>query len=661
MKWTELLHILTKKEIVGLLKSLKDTEYVSSLKKGLLVECLSSHTPSKVIKTLTTQQLNKVLEKVGASSSGTKSARQKRLLNLISQDTDLQKTTNSGKEKNAATQRAEKITALLKQDQEVFEQGLLLFESSDSATQEKVLNLMGARSPNPYSVEQLVKYGFIDGQALKKRNVSYVGGKFITKYATTRYPYKCNFSKVSVYQWNLPVLLHILSNSQALQNAKILTLYLNAPMKQGLMAYLCHDSCKHIERIRIMVEPVPKIDSIPELKPYVCIESDAFLSNIREQRAAAQWSLIDFALLDSTPWIEELELTADPQEERPSMVDVFDAYFLATRKKVGKYPPFEFSEAWFWKRRSYVDLNTERCPKLSKMTIHPNRTLVDLKSDAPCLEHIDIRESRQLHNLKTNAVLKKLSLDVGVDRPKMKYFDINTTALHFFEQKHSLRGGILPAVVLTDNASIVTYFKQQEKDHVVLEGDGAVDEYFYPAYLEGNHYKSSFEDRTGIPYEDVGSMYNHPEIFSCDINAVQVDKMSFSFSFWVQILGQIARERKKPSNFTELLDDNSITYNGFMDNSGSGSFAMSINPSDPSKQIYPEPFDDIIPNPYGDVASISKVTRSKNTNVKIAGLKEQFNQIFEDDVDVDMYCYPMVDLLEYLKDEEVEFLLSCLK
>ena len=74
-------------------------------------------------------------------------------------------------------------------------------------------------------------------------------------------------------------------------------------MQQDLIDYLLRESCAHINRIRIMVEPIPKIDSAPELKPFVCVESDEFLSKIREKKPIAQWSLRDFALVDVMPWL----------------------------------------------------------------------------------------------------------------------------------------------------------------------------------------------------------------------------------------------------------------------------------------------------------------------------------------------------------------------
>jgi len=75
----------TKKEILSLLKKMKNTNYRSSWKKDKLVEQMSEYGTEEVLKHFTSNQLKAVLRKYGKSTSGNKKSLSERVHNILLQ------------------------------------------------------------------------------------------------------------------------------------------------------------------------------------------------------------------------------------------------------------------------------------------------------------------------------------------------------------------------------------------------------------------------------------------------------------------------------------------------------------------------------------------------------------------------------------------------
>lgn len=354
---------LTKSELSSILRKLKDQDYRSGWKKSQLIEQVLQYDNKTVLKVFTSNQLKEGLKLAGESTSGTKAVRLERLSSVW--------VVPSPEKSTDRPSNSIKIEALIRQGKAFLSQGLLLLESMDEETQTDILERFDAKEIEPYSNRSLFKRGLADENMTAKENFS-------------------SWKRPAFEIRNLALILHLHTNSSALQTTTAIDIIATDPIPMTFWTTLI-EKAPHIKTIRVLLEPIPEIDVAYELKPFICIETENIVEKLIAKDTCAEWSLEDFALIEEMPWIEDLTLTSDPNQVRPSFLEKFDCYVMASRHNVDPFPLEARYTDWFWERKSYVDLSTSRCPNLKKVVIKPNQTLMSLKASTPSLIDIELQ------------------------------------------------------------------------------------------------------------------------------------------------------------------------------------------------------------------------------------------------------------------------------
>ncbi len=630
MSIQQTLETFIKAELIFILTKLKDETHHSYWKRSKLIEQVLLYDIEDVLKTFTSSQLKDGLELAGESTTGTKAERLKRLSSVWGSSAK-----NSDRPANSI-----KIEALLRQEGAFFEQGLVLLESMDDETQKDILQVFDAEEIKPYSNRQLFRQGFCTEDFEAKDHWSW-------------YENEPKFE-----MWNLALMLHLHINSSVLQNTTSIDIMAIKSIPMSFWTTLIQKA-PHIKRIRVLLEPIPEIDVAYELKPFVCIETDGILEKLASQEACAEWSLEEFALIEEMPWIEELTLTSDPNQVRPSYLEKLDCYVMASRHTIDPFPIKPRYDDWFWGRKSYIDLNSIRYPKLRNVVIQPNQTLMSVNASTASLVDIEIQTSQNLHILNIDSPLQRLSLDTGSKRPNLREFSVNTDYLKGFTQHHSMRGGLLPKFTSTNPTKIKHYFKEQRLHHVIIISEGQIDEYLQSVYVynEGES-PVDFKDRTGFEWSTFPNPGEHFGL-ELDGDTVSADQLSFSFPYFVDVLIDMLQMENDSSSFTvdpvEMVDDNTILACGLVDNDSNHPFAMTYQYHDPSKQTFPNPFNGIIPG-YGG-SYIEMINRPQNSNALVQEISDELSIRFEDDempFFMNVYQYSLLELIPYCTDEELK-------
>ena len=630
MSIQQTLESFIKAELTFILTKLKDETHRSYWKKSKLIEQVLQYAIEDVLKTFTSNQLKEGLELAGESTAGTKAERLKRLSSVWGSSAK-----NSDRPANSI-----KIEALLRQGGAFFEQGLVLLESMDDETQKDILKVFDAEEIKPYSNRQLFQQGFSSEDFEAKDH------------------WYWHENEPTFDMWNFALMLHLHSNSSVLENTTSIDIMAVKSIPMIFWTTIIQKA-PHIKRIRVLLEPIPEIDVAYELKPFVCIETDGILEKLSSQEACAEWSLEEFALIEEMPWIEELTLTSDPNQVRPSYLEKLDCYVMASRHTVDPFPIKPRYDDWFWGRKSYVDLSSGRCPKLRNVVIQPNQTLMSVKASTASLVDIEIQTSQNLHVLNIDSPIQRLSLDTGSKRPNLREFSVKTANLQDFTQHHSMRGGLLPKFTSTNPTKIKNYFKEQTLHHVIIGSEGQIDERLQSEYIyDSTDSPNDFKARTGFKRSSFPDPTQHFGL-ALDGDTVDADRLSFSFSYFLDVLIDMLQMENDSSSFTvdpvEMVDDNTILACGLVDNDSNHPFAMTYQYHDPSKQTFPNPFNGIIPG-YGG-SYIERINRPPNSNPLTQKVFDELSIRFEDDgmpFFMDNYQYSLLELIPYCTDEELK-------